>query len=355
MVKEISTLELKQYLTQACDMALAGAIEGETSYTNSFDLKVYEGGFAFIPRMPAAYVVDYDLYKKIFKIANISLYPLFTLLPQSGMYIIPLKGTLSSQRALFFPWRKGIAKRLELQNISQVAHHTLPLMQNFAISLDEVTHIAIAGSTGSGKTYFLTYLLNILKDQSNLTIIDPKIDTPARWGRNHNVKTIIPEVGGSKADYLAKINTILSEAENTILERQQKLYINPAKSFSHEFIVIDELLALTQSVPKQLKDSFFSLLTQIALLGRATRVHLVMCSQRFDNTALPVVVRDQANLLVQLGPINHKTTQFLFPDLDTTGMVIPTGKGTGLIQAIGTNNSSEIRPFLAPTYGGLSI
>lgn len=66
--------ELEQYLLQSLNMALGSIMQGETSYTNSFNCKVMEEGFLFIPRLPAGYIVDDDLYQKIFLIANASLY-----------------------------------------------------------------------------------------------------------------------------------------------------------------------------------------------------------------------------------------------------------------------------------------
>lgn len=114
--------------------------------------------------------------------------------------------------------------------------------------------------------------------------------------------------------------------------------------------MIDEVLALAEGVNKTIKDAFFSLLSQIALLGRATKVHLLLVSQRFDHQTIPVSVREQLNVLIQIGNIN-KTTQFLFPDLDPEGIVIPIGKGTGLIQVI--DSESPIKSY--PCYVRLTI
>ncbi len=114
--------------------------------------------------------------------------------------------------------------------------------------------------------------------------------------------------------------------------------------------MIDEVLALSEGVNKQIKDSFMSLLSSIALLGRATNCHLILVSQRFDFNAVPVSVREQANVLVQIGNINSKTTQFLFPDLDPEGIVIPIGKGTGLIQVIDSEHPYQVLPLLTPTF-----
>ncbi|XZR26594.1 cell division protein FtsK, partial [Streptococcus canis] len=65
--------ELAQYLLQSLNMGLGAIMQGETSYTNSFNIMVQEDGFIFVPRLPCAYILDDELYNKIFLIANASL------------------------------------------------------------------------------------------------------------------------------------------------------------------------------------------------------------------------------------------------------------------------------------------
>ena len=65
--------ELAQYLLQSLNMGLGAPHAGETSYTNSFDTKIMSDGFLFIPRLPAGYIIDDELYQKIFLIANAAL------------------------------------------------------------------------------------------------------------------------------------------------------------------------------------------------------------------------------------------------------------------------------------------
>ena len=77
---------LQSYLLQSLNMALGALMQGETSYTNSFNVIIQEDGFVFVPRLPCAYILDDDLYKKIFLIANASLYPQYTLLKQNATY-----------------------------------------------------------------------------------------------------------------------------------------------------------------------------------------------------------------------------------------------------------------------------
>ncbi len=135
-----------------------------------------------------------------------------------------------------------------------------------------------------------------------------------------------------------------------ISQRQRELYNQVNKQFKHYTNVIDEVLALSEGVNKNIKEAFFSLLSQIALLGRATNVHLLLVSQRFDYNSIPVSVREQLNVLIQIGNINKKTIQFLFPDLDPEGIVIPVGKRTGLIQVIDNEQPYQVLPLLCPTY-----
>ena len=154
----------------------------------------------------------------------------------------------------------------------------------------------------------------------------------------------------SKSDFVSEVNESLSQCLNLIQQRQAILYDKPRHEFAHLTIVIDEVLALSEGVNKAIKESFFSLLSQIALLGRATKIHLLLVSQRFDHTTIPVSVREQLNVLIQIGNINSKSVQFLFPDLNPEGIVIPTGHGTGLIQVIDNEHPYQVLPLLCPTY-----
>lgn len=99
--------ELAQYLLQSLNMGLGALMQGETSYTNSFDTKIMSDGFLFIPRLPAGYIIDDELYQKIFLIANASLYPRYTLLKQNSAYFMALDtDDIHVQRGLSFLGKK---------------------------------------------------------------------------------------------------------------------------------------------------------------------------------------------------------------------------------------------------------
>ena len=130
--------ELEQYLLQSLNMGLGSIMQGESSYTNSFDCKIMEEGFLFIPRLPASYIIDDDLYQKIFLIANASLYPRFTLLKQNSAYFMALEtDDIHVQRGLFFPWRVGISERLVISDLEEFSHnqkgYLIPIMKNLTL------------------------------------------------------------------------------------------------------------------------------------------------------------------------------------------------------------------------------
>ena len=153
--------ELEQYLLQSLNMALGSMMQGETSYTNSFTCKVTEEGFYFLPRLPAGYIVDDDLYQKIFLIASAALYPKFTLLKQNSAYFVPMDtDDIHTQRALFFPWQQGISERLVISDLdrftSSLTNQQIPIMKQLTLNYQNITSIAIAGNSGTVSYTHLT-------------------------------------------------------------------------------------------------------------------------------------------------------------------------------------------------------
>lgn len=143
--------ELEQYLLQSLNMGLGALMQGETSYTNSFDCKIMDDGFLFLPRLPASYIIDDELYQKIFLIANASLYPRYTLLKQNSAYFMALDtNDIHVQRGLFFPWKVGVSERLIISDLDNFTNNNngdiIPIMENLVLDYNKVTSLAIAGN-----------------------------------------------------------------------------------------------------------------------------------------------------------------------------------------------------------------
>ena len=352
--------ELAKFITSNLNNTLD--INGETSFTNSFSisLEAEDKGMFFIPNLPVSYVLDKSLYFKIADICSGILYPYKTLMLQSNAIFIPYKtGDPNLARGFFFPWVNGIPTRLTIPDIQhfinqEVSEIRIPLMSNqVSINLNDVVHLAISGSSGSGKSYFLEYLIRcIRKITDDIVAVDPKRADIYSLGRELNLSVLSPKRGANLNSFITEVNEILGDAINKIYERQEILLENPKATLKRKYIIIDELLALVQGSSKQARDTFAQLLGTVALLGRATKVSLILVSQRFDATAFGgnLAVREQINCSIILGEINTNTTQFLLPNAHIENIVVPSGIGTGIVKFSDGKHDSNIMPLLTPYY-----
>lgn len=237
-------------------------VNGETSYTNSFIIRLAgnDQGFLFLPNLPVSYSLDNQLYLKIYAICAGILYPYKTLLPQTNAYFIPYDpDDPNLARAFFFPWVDGIPERLKIDNIdqfikSEVTEDRIPIMANgVVLNMNSVVHLAVSGSSGSGKSKFTEYLIRCLhaNTSTQLLLVDPKLSQIFKLGKELGLKVLSPKFGSNLNSFITEVNELLGKVINKIYERQQKLLENPSTNFPKIYVVIDELLALVQGSSKQ--------------------------------------------------------------------------------------------------------
>lgn len=300
----------------------------------------------------------------------VAAYPYYTVLKPSGLQLVSIENAaFDRRRGLFFPWLKGIPKRKvltpgqysrEIVRVFDTKSMEIPLMENFSIDLEHITHMAISGQSGSGKSYLVRYFLPYFLSMGDLTLIDPKADDLLLWAKSDQCSSLrrgtgrtpmveYPNLLEKQGTFLGEVSDVLAHEVSIMLKREDTYSKTGKRPFGHRFIVIDELLALTQGGDKKVVSKFFANLSSLALLGRSAKMHLVLISQRFSSDAMPTSIRDQLQAVFQLGPITKNTTQFLFPDFDSEGVIPPRGKGTGICQVQG-DVIPYPRPFLSPTY-----
>lgn len=345
--------ELEQYLLLALNLALG--IDHASSYTNSFDVKFVQDGFLFIPRVPTTFILNYELYIRVYMIINAVLYPVYTVLRENhtNFYEMPTDD-IHLQRAFYYRLIPGISRRLIIEDIEAHVKNNvgdrIELMSNVSIDYSKCAHIGISGGSGAGKTTFLEYLLWNLKPISDLVLVDPKLDRPAIWAKKHGVKYISPLLNRSKSDFVAQASQILADCINLIKARQLEVFEKGPCNFRHLTIVFDEIGVMGLDVPKAVRESFQALLGEVALLGRSSRVHIIFVAQQLDFKTLDTRIRSQANFMFLLGNINSHTVQFMFPSCEVDGIIVPSGHGTGILQLIDDEHVPNILPFLAPTF-----
>jgi hypothetical protein len=355
--------KLEQFILRNLNNALN--INDESSYLNSFDIKVLSNdtGFLFIPNLPVSYPIDTKLYFELYSICCGILYPFKTLLAQNNAYFVSYDTTNENQaRAFFFPWLDGVPKRLEISNINNfindyITEQCVPIMANgkYGINLNmkNVVHLAISGASGTGKSHFVRYLILCLKKLTNeIVCVDPKLSDIYQLGKKLELEVYAPTHGANLNSFITQINELLGRIIDKIYERQEILLKQADANFERIYIVIDELLALVQGSSKQARETFSQLLGTIALLGRQTNVSLILLSQRFDATAFGgnTAVREQINCICILGEVNANTCQFLIPNTNVDNIVVPSGIGTGIIKYTDSEHRTQIMPLLTPNY-----
>ena len=154
-------------------------------------------------------------------------------------------------------------------------------------------NILIAGVIGSGKSTIAKGLTDRLMAETGaaLVLIDPKMVELARYKNNPRCLWY--------ADTQERIHDTLQKVYDLMMLRYRKMQTagQTATEEPHVFVIVDEMAALMQS-PRRKK--YVELLNQVALLGRAARVHMILCSQVSTQDVIPACIRDNMPNLVCL-------------------------------------------------------
>lgn len=155
------------------------------------------------------------------------------------------------------------------------------------LPLEDMPHLLVAGTTGSGKSVFisscligLTYLRR--PEEVRLILIDPKQVEMALYEKLPHTLTA-PVTDPKKA--LNAFNWAIQEMERRYAlfaqarVRHLRLYntkVLPKDMLPHIVIVVDELADLMMTAPKEVEDA----ICRLAQKARATGIHLILATQR---------------------------------------------------------------------------
>lgn len=191
------------------------------------------------------------------------------------------------------------------------------------LSAPDVTHVLVAGTTGSGKTALVRTLLASLamfnrQSQVQLVLIDPK-------GRGFAPLAGLPHVLGrivsSVEDAIERLHWLVEE-----MERRDRAGVNrPAL-----VVGIDELADLLMTGGAKVE----MLLTRLSQRGREAGIHLVACTQKPTAQVIGGVMK--ANFPVRLvGAVASKDEARYATGISDSGAEKLEGKGDFLLVAKG--------------------
>lgn len=191
--------------------------------------------------------------------------------------------------------------------------NSLKLMDNVVWHFRKTPHALIVGGTGSGKSYFMFYLIKeIMRKGYGLKIVDPKISDL------------------TKLSYVSVNNLVVYEKEDVInllddvtveMDSRYKKMLETSDNFGEDyvaygmqpfFLVFDELLAFIATCDNKEKKEVMSKLTNIIVKGRQAGVFVVLATQRPDADVIDGKIRDQLALRVALGKMSGEGYKMIF-------------------------------------------
>jgi DNA segregation ATPase FtsK/SpoIIIE-like protein len=220
-------------------------------------------------------------------------------------------------------------------------------------SLDDLPHLLIGGSTGSGKSVFLNSLALSLMYQSppsrvRLILIDPKqVDFSGFEGIPHLLVPIITK----PKEAVKALEWAVSETQQRYELLKEKGYANLREYRAKEkdqlpyvVIIIDELNYLLKETREGRDvERYFGALSQIA---RAAGIHLAVATQRPDARRIEGGIK--ANLPARISfKLSSKVDSMTI--LDTTGAEKLLGKGDMLVMLPDADKPVRLQaPYVAP-------
>ena len=157
---------------------------------------------------------------------------------------------------------------------------------SYYLPLENLTSSICCGESGAGKSNFLNMIIFSLLHNSSyiedLHFIDLKGVELSRYKLNNT----------SFTDNLEETNKLLEELKNEMNKRFQEMKEKGDLVYSGKYRIclIDEIGTIATHHDKKLKEQIFNNLIEIGQKGRASKVILLIFSQKIDSTNIPTNV-----------------------------------------------------------------
>lgn len=237
---------------------------------------------------------------------------------------------------------------------SQQPSNVIPITRNFSYDIARNPHAIIAGGTGSGKSYFMNYLIWMLSAKKNMIYLcDPKRSDLASFDM------YMPE---ERVAYSEKgIIAIFEEVRKIMEYRYEKMdklrHENPEKYNNKDYrdfdltgvvLIVDEMAAFVGNIQdRKIKTHVDNLQRQIVNKGRQAGVFFWSMMQQPNATNISTEVRNQMGLRVYLGSAKPEEYRMLLGDTaDLPDRKLSRGVGFVLVNGSGEKVFIIHTPFL---------
>lgn len=171
----------------------------------------------------------------------------------------------------------------------------------------------IAGTIGSGKSTIENMIIRFmleLQEPSYMVLIDPKRVELQDW--KDNKRTLwYANTAEDIYDTLLRVNDLMYLRLDRMSSKGLKVSDEP-----HVFVFVDEMTILMQSKGKKEYAKMFS---DICLLGRAAKIHLILCAQNCTQKDIPATIRDNMINIVCLHQRDDGKYRYLLGKMPAAG------------------------------------
>lgn len=171
----------------------------------------------------------------------------------------------------------------------------------------------IAGTIGSGKSTIENMIIEFMvemEEPSYMVLIDPKMVELQDW-KDHKRCLWYANTPEDIADVLLRVNDLM----HLRFQRMQKAGLK-ASTEPNVFVFVDEMTVLMSSKGKKEYAKIFS---DICLLGRAARIHLILCAQNCTQKDIPATIRDNMLNIVCLHQRDEGKYRYLLGKMPAAG------------------------------------
>lgn len=248
----------------------------------------------------------------------------------------------SKNNQITFQLEQKINRQFEIDNFTDFVEDYPNIKNPNILLIDKITsipisHTFIVGSTGSGKTVALSFLLKQLVSKGNKTqifIIDRKKSDLYLLQKNlsKEYKYIFMENG--KEGILAMCRRAMEIVE---YRRNNLIRDGKKRRFPIFLVVIDEYISLYQSFDKGEKEEIKKAITELLVIGRELNCHLWLSQQSptVESSGLSTYLKNQflINIFLRPSMTNKIALETMFgKNVVTNPFVISFDVGQGLCQ-----------------------
>ena len=182
----------------------------------------------------------------------------------------------------------------------------LPFAMSFSIGK---FMIEAASKRGFKDNKIIKYMIG-LPEKAYMVLIDPKHTELQEWKDHPNALWY--------ADEPDEIGDVLQRVGDLMDLRFQRMKAAGLKVSNEPdvFVFVDEMTFLMQSKQKK---TYTELFTNICLLGRAARIHLILCAQNCTQKDIPATIRDNMLNIVCLHQRDEGKYRYLLGKMPAAG------------------------------------